>query len=68
MSLGQTDPLQLIKDPIVPASRHLKPAYLAASVHPPNFPMKARKQMATVNPHIVPNKRTCISQSSVTSA
>lgn len=57
MILGQTDPLQLIKEPIVLASRQLKPVYLAASAQPPNFPVKARVQMASVNPHIVPNER-----------
>ena len=63
--MTQTDPLQLIKDPIAPASRHSKPAYLAANVHPPNFPKKASKHMKIVNAHIVANKRTSISQSSV---
>ncbi len=58
MVLDQTDPLQLIKDPIAPASRHLKPVYLAASAHPPNFPTKASTQMETVKPHIVPNKKS----------
>ena len=66
MILGQTDPLQLIRDPIVPASRHVKPAYLAANVHPPNLPVKASTQIETVNAHIVPNKRPSISQSSAT--
>jgi hypothetical protein len=53
--LGWTDPLQLINEPMVPASRQLKPAYLAAKLQPPNFPIKARTQIATVNPQIVPN-------------
>ena len=66
MVVGQTDPLQLIRDPIAPASRHVKPAYLAANAHPPNFPVKASTQIATVNAHIVPNKRPSISQSSAT--
>jgi hypothetical protein len=66
MILGQTDPLQLIKDPIAPASRHVKPAYLAANEHPPNLPMKASTQIEIVNAHIVPNKRTSISQSFAT--
>lgn len=52
--LEWTDPLQLIKEPMVPASRQLKPVYLAAKVQPPNFPVKARTQIATVNPQIVP--------------
>jgi hypothetical protein len=56
MILSQTNPLQLIRDPIAPASRHWKPAYLAANVHPPNFPAKASTQTETVNAHIVPNK------------
>ncbi len=55
--MGQTNPLQLIKDPIVLASRQLKPVYLAANVHPPNLPMNARMQIAIVNAHIVPNER-----------
>ena len=53
-----TNPLQLIKEPMVPASRQLKPAYLAANEQPPNFPVKARTQMAIVNPQIVPNNQT----------
>jgi hypothetical protein len=52
--LGWTDPLQLIKEPMVLASRQLKPVYLAANVQPPNFPVKARTQMAAVNPQIFP--------------
>jgi hypothetical protein len=52
-----TDPLQLIKEPMVPASRQLKPVYLAANVQPPNFPVKARTQRATVNPQIFPDNR-----------
>lgn len=63
--IGQTNPLQLIKDPIVLASRQLKPVYLAANVHPPNLPMNARTQIATVNAHIVPNERISISHPSV---
>jgi hypothetical protein len=54
-----TNPLQLINDPIVPASRQLKPAkYLAAIVHPPNFPTKAKVQMAIVYAHVMPRIRT----------
>ena len=52
----RTDPLQLIKEPMVLASRQLNPVYLAANVQPPNFPMKARTQMAAVNPQIVPTE------------
>ena len=63
--MTQTDPLQLINDPIAPASRQLKPAYLAANAHPPNFPTKASAQIKIVNAHIVANERPSISQSSV---
>jgi len=61
-TLGGTYPLQLINDPIVPASRQLKPADLAASVHPPIFPVKASTHITTVNAHIVPDERISISQ------
>jgi hypothetical protein len=53
---GHADPLQLIKDPTVLASRQLKPVYLAAIVHPPNLPVKERTQIAAVNPQMVPIK------------
>ena len=65
MMLSHADPLQLIKDPIVLASRQWKPEYLAAIVHAPNLLMKARTQIATVNPQIVPNRRTSVSQSKI---
>jgi hypothetical protein len=53
----RTDPLQLIKDPIVLASRQLRPAkYLAVMVHPPNFPTNARTQMAMVYAHVMPGR------------
>jgi hypothetical protein len=54
ITLGPADPLQLIKDPMVLASRQLKPENLAAMVHPPNLPAKARIKIAIVNPQIVP--------------
>ena len=55
--LWRTDPLQLIKEPMVPASRQLKPVYLAAKVQPPNFPVNARTQIAIVNPQIFPDNQ-----------
>ena len=60
MRLGETaennttDPLQLIRDPIVLASRQLKPAILAATVHPKNLPKYDRQQIAMVKPHVIP--------------
>ena len=63
--LWRTDPLQLIKEPMVLASRQLKPVYLAAKEQPPNFPANARTQIATVNPQIFPdNRMECPSASS----
>jgi hypothetical protein len=50
--------LQLISDPILLASRQLNPAkYLAAIVQPPNFPVKARKQMAIVYAQVMPGNK-----------
>ena len=41
----------------MPDSRQLKPAYLAAIIQPPNFPVKASTQMAAVKAHIVPKQQ-----------
>jgi hypothetical protein len=50
-------PLQDIKDPIVLASRQLKPAAnRAARLHPPNFAVNATTQIAIVYPHVMPFK------------
>ena len=46
--------MQLIKLPIVLASRHENPENLAAAVHPPNFPKYARAQIAIVYPQVIP--------------
>lgn len=46
--------MQLIKLPMVLASRHVKPANRAATVQPPNLPEYARTQIATVKPHVIP--------------
>jgi hypothetical protein len=41
---------------MVLASLQLKPAaYLAASVHPPNFPVNAVTIIAMVNPKVIPS-------------
>ena len=53
-----THPLQLINEPMVPASRQEKPANLAARVHPVNFPKYASAQIATVNPQVMPMVKT----------
>jgi hypothetical protein len=54
ITIGPADPLQLIRVPMVLASRQLKPENLAAIVHPPNLPMKARVKIAIVYPQIIP--------------
>jgi hypothetical protein len=46
-----------MSEPIVLASLHLKPAYLAAIVHPPNLPKKERQTMAIVKAHVMPLSR-----------
>lgn len=52
----KTNPLQLMRDPIAPASRTLNPAtHFAATKHPPNFPKNAQAIMAMVKPHVIPN-------------
>jgi hypothetical protein len=48
--------LQLIKDPIAPASRHEKPTSFAAVPHAPNLPTKAREKIATVNFQVMPDQ------------
>lgn len=40
--------------PTVADSRHVNPANLAASVHPPNLPMYAREAMEMVKPQMRP--------------
>lgn len=39
---------------MVADSRHVNPAYRAASVHPPNLPVYASAAMLIVNPQIIP--------------
>jgi hypothetical protein len=53
-------PLQLIREPMALDSRQLNFArYLAASVHPPNLPVKARVQIATVYAQVMPSSNNC---------
>lgn len=49
-----TYPLQLIKAPIVLASRQGNPEILAAIVHPVNLPKNARLIIAMVNAQVMP--------------
>jgi hypothetical protein len=49
-----TYPLQLIKAPIAPASRQLKPVETAAAKHGKNFALNETKQRSTVYAHAVP--------------
>lgn len=41
---------------MVLASRQLKPANRAASVQPPNLPVKAKLNIATVKPQVMPSQ------------
>ena len=43
-----------MREPIVLASRQLKPENLAATVHPVNLPKYASEQIATVKAQVIP--------------
>jgi hypothetical protein len=53
-----TNPLQLIKDPIMLDSHQLKPAkYLSAVQQPANLPLKAEKMIA-MYAHVIPGTKS----------
>lgn len=51
---GIAYPLQLIKDPMAPASRHLNPNANAAPAHARNLDEKATRQIRIVYPQAIP--------------
>jgi hypothetical protein len=54
-----TNPLQLIKDPMVLDSRQSKPAkYLAAIQQPANLPMNTEKMITIVYAHVIPGTKS----------
>ena len=52
-----TYPLQLMNEPIAPASRHEKPIIFPATTQPPNLPQNDSAMIAKVNPQVMPMLR-----------